>query len=359
MDLNEKSATVRFGRACLCVVCGLPATGKSTLAQAINSMTAQQGWRCSVISYDDLIPDDAFNYKTVENEDDHMQQRQTKWRLHRQAVLQCVEQFLQDPSSLELPSTICQINADAWSQCVHTARVSGASESSLAHLTPLVLLLDDNFYYPSMRYEVYQLARKYSVGFCQVYLHCLVESCIIRNQRRPHPLPSEVILAMAQRMEPPNPQKNPWEQSCISLDTTDNFTDESLQQLKELLTVALDNPLSPVLDNTGQKEADRLSCANSVVHQVDQACRRQVSQAMQRARESKMPPEHMRCLAAELNDSKTRFLQNLRKQVLQSLPITPGETIAVELLAKRAVDVFDQDKNEIMARFLVSETNSL
>lgn len=44
---------------------------------------------------------------------------------------------------------------------------SAAPEAQPCHLlakpavsTPLLLVLDDNFYYQSMRYEVYQLARK-------------------------------------------------------------------------------------------------------------------------------------------------------------------------------------------------------
>lgn len=84
----------------------------------------------------------------------------------------------------------------------------------------------------------------------------------------------------------------------------------------ELISVALDNPLSPAEDNSEQKvccsfshlwngsqswkvemwtisqkcivlmlqEADRLKCATSVVHQADQACRRLISEAMKAAR---------------------------------------------------------------------------
>lgn len=57
-------------RICLCVLCGLPAAGKSTLAQAVTSHTAQRGWRSVVISYDDLIPGEAFNVEEVEDEED-------------------------------------------------------------------------------------------------------------------------------------------------------------------------------------------------------------------------------------------------------------------------------------------------
>lgn len=46
--------------ACLCVLCGLPAAGKSTFATGLVSAAVQRGWRAAVIPYDDLIPDEAF-----------------------------------------------------------------------------------------------------------------------------------------------------------------------------------------------------------------------------------------------------------------------------------------------------------
>ncbi|KAK6328066.1 hypothetical protein J4Q44_G00000440 [Coregonus suidteri] len=363
MDLNEDAVNLRCARTCLCVLCGLPAAGKSTLARAVNSHTVERRWRSAVISYDDLIPDDAFNVKEVEDEEDMTRpQTQTKWKLHRQAVLQCVEQFLQSPTELgQLTPNAYQIDRDAWRRLLHAAQVYGTSVgSSQAYPSPLdgppppplVILLDDNFYYPSMRYEVYQLARKHSVGFCQVYVQCPVEACVRRNQLRPQPLPSDVIVEMAKRMEPPNPRRNPWEQNSVTLDSKDHFTIEYIQRLVKVISTALENPLSPVQDNTERKEVDRQSCVSSVIHQADQACRRLVSQAMQGARDHKLPPERMRSLAAEFNESKTRFLQDLRKQVLHSLPLTQGESIEVEQVVNRAVDVFHKEKQEIIARFL-------
>uniref|UniRef100_UPI003AABC12E L-seryl-tRNA(Sec) kinase-like n=1 Tax=Centroberyx gerrardi TaxID=166262 RepID=UPI003AABC12E len=345
MDADD-AASLRRPPACLCVLCGLPAAGKSTLARTVSKLAAQQGRRSTVVPYDDLIPDHAFQLKVVED-DGRLQQTQTEWRLHRQAVLQCIEQFLRKPQVLAEPPTSCHINAAAWGRCVRALLEPKSLDRS-----PLLILLDDNFYYPSMRYDVYQLARKCSLGFCQVYLHCAVESCISRNQSRSQPLPTEVILEMAKRLESPNPQKNSWEESSVALNSTDNLPKGDIQRLMELISSALSNPLSPVDDNVEQKEADRLKCATSVVHQADQACRRLVSEAMKNARENKVPPERMRSLAAELNESKTRFLHNLRKQFLQEVPVAKEDNIDVEHVVKTAVDVFDQEKKNILRIFI-------
>ncbi|KAM4525149.1 L-seryl-tRNA(Sec) kinase isoform 2-T2 [Odontesthes bonariensis] len=334
--------------ACLCVLCGLPAAGKSTLARGILSAAAEQEWRAVVVPYDDLIPEDAFLTR-VEEDGVKLQYMHTEWKSHRQAVLQCVEQFLKRPEVFaEFPSSSL-INGAAWERCIQALR---HPEGLKPDRTPLLFLLDDNFYYPSMRYEVFQLARKYSLGFCQVYLQCDLESCISRNRGRTRPIPAEVILEMVKRLESPNPQKNSWEMQSVTLNTTDNVSKCDIQRVMELISWALTNPLSPAEDDTEQKEADRLKCATSVVHRADQACRRLISEAMKTARESQVPSEQMRSLAAELNESKATFLHNLRKQFLQEASFIREEDVDVEHVVKRAVDFFDDSKKEILLRFI-------
>lgn len=63
----ETDAGVGRVPACLCVLCGLPAVGKSTLARTILSTAAQHGWRAAVVPYDDLIPEHAFQTKVMED----------------------------------------------------------------------------------------------------------------------------------------------------------------------------------------------------------------------------------------------------------------------------------------------------
>ncbi|KAM6964040.1 L-seryl-tRNA(Sec) kinase [Tautogolabrus adspersus] len=342
----DEAVAVGWAPVCLCVLCGLPAAGKSTLARRLPSTAAQHGWRACVVPYDDLIPKHAFQNR-VEEDGVKLQDMHTEWKSHRQAVLRCIEQFLEEPEILaELPSS-CQINRAAWEQCIKTLQ-----QPHVVDHAPLLLLLDDNFYYPSMRYEVYQLARQRSLGFCQVYLQCDLESCISRNQSRSNPVPTEVIVEMVKRLEPPNLQKNSWEKNSISLNTTDNLPDSDVQRVMELISSAMSNPLSPVEDNTENTEADRLRCATSVVHQADQACRRLISDAMKTARGDQVPPEHMKSLAAQLNESKAAFLLNLRRQMLQEATFIKEEDMDVERVVKRAVDVFDHERKEILSQII-------
>uniref|UniRef100_A0A1A7WRI1 Phosphoseryl-tRNA kinase n=1 Tax=Iconisemion striatum TaxID=60296 RepID=A0A1A7WRI1_9TELE len=330
--------------ACLCVLCGLPAAGKSTLARRISGTATELGWRAALVQYDDLIPDQAFQTKT-ELEDMH-----TNWKFHRQAVLQCIDGFVEKRQMLvDLPSRSL-INVAAWEQCTQALL---QPEGLTSVNRPLLFLLDDNFYYPSMRYEVYQLARKRSLGFCQVYLQCNLEACVSRNQGRSRSVPTGVLLEMDKRLQPPDPQKNLWETQTITLNTAGNVSQSDIQKVMELISSAMNNPLSPIEDNAEQKEADRLKCASSVVHQADQACRRLISEAMKTARDDHIPSELMRSLATQLNEAKAKFLHDLRKQFLQEVPFIQEEDIDVDRVVKKAVEsIFDENKMKILAKFL-------
>lgn len=275
-------------------------------------------------------------------------QAQTDWRLCRQSLLQCIEGFLRNPRVASEPPDPRRVNADAWRRCVRDALLQ---EDLLSRSPPTLLLLDDNFYYPSMRYEVYQLARKYSLGFCQVFVDCSVESCTSRNQERADPLPTDLILEMSKRLEPPNPQKNPWERNSITLNNSEHVSEMDIERWMELITHAFHNPLAPVVgENTEQKEADRLRCAASMVHQADQACRRLVSAAMKSARDDGVLPEQIKCLAHELKESKGRFLYDLRTQCVHELSALEGEDIDVQRVVTTAVARYDAEIKETLLR---------
>ncbi|XP_028331318.1 L-seryl-tRNA(Sec) kinase [Gouania willdenowi] len=343
---EEQAGAVGSSSACLCLLCGLPAAGKSALALSLRSEAEQRGWRTAVAPYDDLIPPHAFRLREAED-CEKLPEIHTEWKRHRQSVLLCIEQLLKSNEGIpEAPN----INRASWQQCISDLQQQQTDG-------PLLFILDDNFYYPSMRYEVCQLARKYSLAFCQVYLQCDLETCIMRNRSRSKPIPTEVMVDMEQRLEPPNPQKNSWERNSLTLNTRESLTASDIEMVMELISSALRNPLSPVEDNAEQKEADRLKCANNVVHQADQACRRLISESMKNARESHISSEHMRTLAARLNEDKAVFLRDLRERFLQEQTFTQDEDFDVERVVKRAVGTFDVKRKELLLGIINDKKN--
>ncbi|NXG68904.1 PSTK kinase, partial [Baryphthengus martii] len=245
------------------------------------------------------------------------------WKQSRRELLECLESFLRalvsgDP--LSAPAAAAQ---PAWERFVDCCRQQGLLSSAGSHTGagyrtqaatagPLYFILDDNFYYQSMRYEVYQLARKYSLSFCQLFLECPLECCLQRNRLRSHPLPDQIICLMARKIEMPDLKKNAWEQNSLILNSFDGTSEEN-EQIISLLAAALENPVKQNEENTEQKEADRAICAASAVHQADQTCRRVISQAMKDAKDKNVLPSEMKSLAEELNKLKAEFLEDLRQ----------------------------------------------
>uniref|UniRef100_A0A8C6UJ65 Phosphoseryl-tRNA kinase n=1 Tax=Neogobius melanostomus TaxID=47308 RepID=A0A8C6UJ65_9GOBI len=330
-------ASLVGSEVCLVVLCGLPAVGKSSLARELREAAAGLGWRFAALSYDELIPEEAFLIRHAENDMGELSffcfPQHTEWKQHRQAVLKSIEHFLQNPNHSELPDVCNIISKASWEKCVQDLLKAPSSQPA----SPAIFLLDDNFYYPSMRYEVHQLARKYSLGFCQLFLACDLDTCIERNRSRSRPVPSE---------------RNAWEKNSIELDTTNRLTANDTQKVVDLISFALKNPLSPIEDDSEQKEADRLRCANSVVHQADQACRKLISEAMKTARDNPVPPSTLRSLASELNERKSKFLQDLKAQLLRDSPFGESENVDVE----RVVKVFDREKRDILSRTVEENT---
>ncbi|XP_069468116.1 L-seryl-tRNA(Sec) kinase [Ambystoma mexicanum] len=199
----------------------------------------------------------------------------------------------------------CQGRLPSWTVEVE----SFADLQSRAAFPPLCIVMDDNFYYQSMRYEVYQLARKHSAGFCQFFLDCPVESCLKRNRKRTSSLPDETIQLMSRKLERPNPEKNPWEQRSLCLDISECTWNK---KVRELLQLALETPVKYLPENTEQKDADRAISASNLLHQTDQAFRRIVSQTMKKA-EGKVPATEKKLLAAKLNRLKGEHLEELRQ----------------------------------------------
>ncbi|XP_029466449.1 L-seryl-tRNA(Sec) kinase-like isoform X1 [Rhinatrema bivittatum] len=146
-----------------------------------------------------------------------------------------------------------------------------------------------------------------SLGFCQLFVDCSLETCLQRNRRRDPPLPDGTILLMAEKIQVPNPEKNPWEKNSIML-----RNGEDNPEVEDLLCMALENPVREFQENTAaEKDADRAVCAASLLHQADQALRKIISETMRMAKEN-VPAKGMKTLAEELGKLKCQSLDDLR-----------------------------------------------
>ena len=72
------------------------------------------------------------------------------------------------------------------------------------------------------------LKNKDGLGFAEVFLECSTELALTRNGQRSTAVSADTIETMATKTESPEPDKFPWEQNNLKLDTTTSLETGSL-----------------------------------------------------------------------------------------------------------------------------------
>ncbi|XP_038638516.1 L-seryl-tRNA(Sec) kinase-like [Scyliorhinus canicula] len=250
----------------LCLVAGLPGAGKSTFARRLQQVLQPKS-ESLLLCYDDLIPGEAFLVTGQADGDcltDNPVATGSLWKLYRQKLLVYIECLLQALFGNGYLSVSGSESDSMWECFIQSLKQQhiiseeihrGVQQYSVCNTCsrPLVIILDDNFYYQSMRYEVYQIARRNSLGFFQLFLECPVELCLQRNRERGCLVNDETIRLMSAKVQLPDPEKNSWEKASLIMKSAENVLEEDIQKVFELLDVTLENPEKPFEENIAQK----------------------------------------------------------------------------------------------------------
>ncbi|GAB1597237.1 L-seryl-tRNA(Sec) kinase-like [Argonauta hians] len=256
---------------CILILCGLPAAGKTTLAKTLTASTElSPDFHIVHLPYDDLMPDQVAAVLTEKPQTGKMEM--TSWKKYREDIVSCVENIVKSwpEADMEFPPGV---SVDLWTRIRHSF-ISHNRGDKQRHL---LVIIDDNMYYQGMRYPFYQLARKYNIGFCQVYLESTIDMALRRNNERSVRIPEEVIHTMAAKFEPPTPAERHWEVHSLSIKQQSVGT---IEAILGLVTVAIENKVAPLTDNVELQEMSRVKCSVSTLHQADQVLRKLVSEKM-------------------------------------------------------------------------------
>ena len=329
---------------CICsvvLVCGIPAAGKTTLAQKL-VRELSCGGNCSHfigdgrqlrvlhVCFDDFIPEDLQLDARQEgvgsggsDEDVRSQPERKVWKQRRQNVILCVGQLLAKLTSFNLKS---DLDVTVWHNFEKI--LSQRSEIPLSDLTDqtkeeYLVIVDDNFYYRSMRYEFFQLARKFCCGFGQIIVDCAIEDALCRNRTRAHGVPDDIITRMESRLEMPNSDNHSWEAHSLVVYSS-NIETEITGKIHEFIHGLFFHPAMPLLDEDLEKEQATSRTANltSIVHQADQVLRKCVAEVMNNAKG--MKKQTLLELSAKANSARRKVLCEIKDGTLSLIP--PTET---------------------------------
>jgi tRNA uridine 5-carbamoylmethylation protein Kti12 len=194
-----------------------------------------------------------------------------------------------------------------------------------------IIIMDDNFHLRSMRREIYKLCQDRqivadetpckSIYFLILWLDVSKECCLERNQQRERQVPAEVVERMSGTLEPPG--KEHWEQYYLKLQDVPVFldnadskkqqqdaTDLTAERILEFITVDCQtNKISPVPPppppiDLEQLEEERRKTRESWLHSWDQRLRSWVGAVAKVSRRD----------TPKANKARKQLLQRLRQE---------------------------------------------
>jgi L-seryl-tRNA(Sec) kinase len=165
-----------------------------------------------------------------------------------------------------------------------------------------ILLIEDNFYYKSMRNDYFKYCRNLEISFGEIFLTSNLEKCLKRNQERQIKVPESTIKEMFLKFEYPN--KNEMENSII-IDNNDLLINMDI--INEFICKLFNNPLKDfITEMEEKKEIDRKITHENKIHSYDVELRKMISEKMKHCKENKKE------VSLKLNSIRKEILEKLK-----------------------------------------------
>ncbi|XP_039437343.1 L-seryl-tRNA(Sec) kinase [Culex pipiens pallens] len=283
-----------MNKVCLNVLVGVPGAGKTTFCQRILDclILKESSIRLIHICFDDFIKFDAKI--DLEN----------SFKGKRKRLLELLEEIIQSIKTTN-PAKLKEINHILYEEFQQKVAIDLAEAPS-----NYLILIDDNMYYRSMRYQVFQIARRLGTGYFQTYFEVSLESAKSSNSKRSNAVPEEVISRMFYKLEKPDERICRWEKNTVILR---NSSDE-LDIILNTTLNCLERPVEP-LEAHGTKNP----VEQSFVHKVDLLLRKVVGEMIKQQKEMLNSGE-VKLLAEGLLSKRKLLLEDFRAGLVEIDP---------------------------------------
>jgi tRNA uridine 5-carbamoylmethylation protein Kti12 len=291
---------------CIVLICGPPACLKSTLIKifrlifnhqqiinlqffCIKKLYEQKETKClyNFLSFDDLFS--GYENEIIENE--------SNWKLYRSLIADEIERII-----LSKTSDCSSLNLKYSSQILHRLH------QSLENLNN-ILIIEDNFYYSSMRHRYRQIAQRANIGFTSIHLYSNLSVALQRNRKR------EISKRVSDLSIENIYSKYELFNEDLVINTTDRgLTTEHLNQILQRIEQACQEPeqLLNVIDDEQRRKATEINQQN-LIYQIDQRLRKFISKYLQ---EKFKIINEKKVYAEMVNDKRQKFLQLIKQRFI-------------------------------------------
>lgn len=257
---------------CLCTLIGLPGAGKTTFSQTL--LTKCTEYNIIHICFDEFLQIDVFE--------------DIRYKLQRNNILKNLKLLLDSIQQRKVLPEIFQ-----------------NSSKITENITKYCIILDDNNFYRSMRYEILKIARNNKISFGEIYFELDLSSALIRNRLRTNALPESVIQRMCSVLEPPY-VKNQWEKDSLIISSKGEV---DLCKVYASIALWLETPQAT------RDVVEKIPMEQSIIHKIDLLLRKRIGEIIKDRTGSGC--NNLADVGRELNNKRKIILNDIKSGILE------------------------------------------
>ncbi|CAF1021486.1 unnamed protein product [Adineta steineri] len=304
---------------CIVLICGPPACLKSTLVQILQLILnhdqilkleylcikklseillkkrLENKFQYNYLSFDNLFS--GYENEIIENE--------LNWKSYRSLIADEIEKIILYNTQIK-SSTNLKYSSQILDRLYQSLKCRDNEN---------ILIIEDNFYYSSMRHRYHQIAQRAQIGFVSIHLYSNISTAYQRNENRD--ISKRVSNSSIENIY----LKYELSHDDFLINTTDRgLTTEHLHRILQRIKQACNEPEQQInmIDEEQRRIATEINQQN-MIYQIDQRLRKFISKYLkeQFSKNDKFQIVNEKKTFAEMiNNKKQKFLELIKQRFI-------------------------------------------
>ncbi|CAF1054042.1 unnamed protein product [Adineta steineri] len=304
---------------CIVLICGPPACLKSTLVQILqlilnHDQILKLEYLCikklsEILLKKRLENKIQYNYLSFDNlfsgYENEIIENELNWKSYRSLIADEIEKII-----------LCNTQIKSSTNLKYSSQILDRLCQSLKYRdNENILIIEDNFYYSSMRHRYHQIAQRAQIGFVAIHLYSNISTAYQRNQNRD--ISKRVSNSSIENIY----LKYELSHDEFLINTTDRgLTTEHLHRILQRIEQACNEPEQQInmIDEEQRRIATEINEQN-MIYQIDQKLRKFISKYLkeQFSSNDKFQIVNEKKFYAEMiNNKKQKFLELIKQRFI-------------------------------------------